>query len=50
MTPELAKASAHAELAERFSVVVLVYQAFEEQVRFNMPAPLWPDGQSLPQL
>ncbi|WP_419657485.1 conserved uncharacterized protein, YcaO-like [Desulfosarcina variabilis str. Montpellier] len=37
MTPELAKASAHAELAERFSGG-LFYQDFEEQVRFNLPA------------
>lgn len=37
MTPELARASAHAELAERFSGG-LFYPAFEEQVRFNMPA------------
>jgi hypothetical protein len=37
MTPELAKASAYAELAERFSAG-LFYQAFEEQVRYNMPA------------
>ena len=37
LTPALAKASAHAELAERFSGG-LFFQAFEEQVRFNMPA------------
>ena len=37
LTPELAKASAHAELAERFSGG-LFFQHFEEQVRFNMPA------------
>jgi YcaO-like protein with predicted kinase domain len=37
LTPELAKASAHAELAERFSAG-LFYRQFEEQVRFNMPA------------
>ena len=37
LTPELAKASAHAELAERFSGG-LFFQDFEEQVRFNMPA------------
>ena len=37
LTPELARASAHAELAERFSGG-LFFQAFEEQVRFNMPA------------
>ena len=37
LTPELAAASAHAELAERFSGG-LFFQAFEEQVRFNMPA------------
>ncbi len=37
MTPALAKASAHAELAERFSGG-LFFQDFEEQVRFNMPA------------
>ncbi len=37
LTPELARASAHAELAERFSGG-LFYSVFEEQVRFNMPA------------
>jgi len=37
LTPELSKASAHAELAERFSGG-LFFQDFEEQVRFNMPA------------
>lgn len=37
LTPQLSKASAHAELAERFSGG-LFFQAFEEQVRFNMPA------------
>lgn len=37
LTPLLAKASAHAELAERFSGG-LFFQEFEEQVRFNMPA------------
>jgi ribosomal protein S12 methylthiotransferase accessory factor len=37
LSPTLAKASAHAELAERFSGG-LFFQAFEEQVRFNMPA------------
>ncbi|MCG6909401.1 MAG: YcaO-like family protein [Deltaproteobacteria bacterium] len=37
LTPMLSKASAHAELAERFSGG-LFYPAFEEQVRFNMPA------------
>lgn len=37
LTPLLAKASAHAELAERFSGG-LFFQAFEERVRFNMPA------------
>jgi len=37
LTQTLSKASAHAELAERFSGG-LFYQAFEEQVRFNMPA------------
>lgn len=37
MSPALAKASAHAELAERFSGG-LFYQDFEERVRFNMPA------------
>ena len=37
MTPELAKASAHAELAERFSAG-LFYEVFEERVRFNIPA------------
>jgi ribosomal protein S12 methylthiotransferase accessory factor len=37
LTPELARASAHAELAERFSGG-LFFAEFEEQVRFNMPA------------
>lgn len=37
LTPLLSKASAHAELAERFSGG-LFFQAFEEQVRYNMPA------------
>jgi len=37
LTPELSKASAHAELAERFSGG-LFFQDFEEQGRFNMPA------------
>ncbi|BBO91814.1 YcaO-like family protein [Desulfosarcina ovata] len=37
VTPELAKASAYAELTERFSGG-LFFQDFEEQVRFNMPA------------
>lgn len=37
LTPQLARASAHAELAERFSGG-LFFQDFEEQVRFNMPA------------
>lgn len=37
ITPELAEASAHAELAERFSAG-LFYQNFEERVRFNIPA------------
>jgi ribosomal protein S12 methylthiotransferase accessory factor len=37
ITPELAEASAHAELAERLSAG-LFYPAFEEQVRFNTPA------------
>jgi len=37
ITPELAKASAHAELAERFSAG-LFYPVFEERVRFNIPA------------
>jgi YcaO-like protein with predicted kinase domain len=37
LTPLLSKASAHAELAERFSGG-LFYKAFEERVRFNMPA------------
>ncbi len=37
ITPELAEASAHAELAERFSAG-LFYPIFEEQVRFNTPA------------
>lgn len=37
ITPELAEASAHAELVERLSAG-LFYPAFEEQVRFNVPA------------
>ena len=37
VTPPLAKASAHAEMAERFSGG-LFFPAFEERVRFNMPA------------
>jgi YcaO-like protein with predicted kinase domain len=37
MTPEMAEASAHAELAERFSAG-LFYAVFEERVRFNIPA------------
>ena len=37
LTPQLAMASAHAELAERFSAG-LFYGHFEEQVRFNLPA------------
>ncbi len=37
ITPELAEASAYAELAERFSAG-LFYQVFEERVRFNIPA------------
>jgi ribosomal protein S12 methylthiotransferase accessory factor len=37
LSPVLAKASAHAELVERFSGG-LFFQAFEERVRFNMPA------------
>ncbi len=37
LSPVLARASAHAELAERFSGG-LFFQDFEEQVRFNMPA------------
>ena len=37
ITPELAKASAYAELAERFSAG-LFYPVFEERVRFNIPA------------
>jgi YcaO-like protein with predicted kinase domain len=37
VTPELAEASAYAELAERFSAG-LFYQNFEERVRFNIPA------------
>ena len=36
ITPELAEASAYAELAERFSAG-LFYPVFEEQVRFNVP-------------
>lgn len=37
LTPELAQASAYAELAERFSAG-LFYQVFEERVRYNIPA------------
>ena len=37
LTPLLARASAHAEMAERFSGG-LFFPLFEEQVRFNMPA------------
>ncbi len=37
ITPEMAEASAYAELAERFAGG-LFYPAFEEQVRFNVPA------------
>lgn len=37
LTPALAKASAYAELAERFSAG-LFFQEFEERVRFNIPA------------
>ena len=37
ITPELAEASAYAELAERFSAG-LFYANFEERVRFNIPA------------
>ena len=37
ITPELAEASAYAELAERFSAG-LFYPVFEERVRFNIPA------------
>lgn len=37
LTPVLAEASAHAEMAERFSGG-LFFPSFEEQVRFNMPA------------
>lgn len=37
ITPELAEASAYAELAERLSGGMF-YQVFEEQVRFNIPA------------
>jgi YcaO-like protein with predicted kinase domain len=37
ITPELAEASAYAELAERFSSG-LFYPVFEERVRFNIPA------------
>jgi len=36
LTPELAEASAYAELAERLSAG-LFYPVFEEQVRFNVP-------------
>jgi ribosomal protein S12 methylthiotransferase accessory factor len=37
ITPELAEASAYAELAERFSAG-LFYPVFEERVRYNIPA------------
>jgi YcaO-like protein with predicted kinase domain len=37
INPELAEASAYAELTERFSAG-LFYPVFEEQVRFNVPA------------
>jgi ribosomal protein S12 methylthiotransferase accessory factor len=37
ITPELAEASAYAELAERLSAG-LFYPVFEEQIRFNAPA------------
>jgi YcaO-like protein with predicted kinase domain len=37
ITPELAEASAYAELVERLSAG-LFYPVFEEQVRFNLPA------------
>lgn len=37
ISPELAKASAYAELTERISAG-LFYPVFEEQVRFNLPA------------
>ncbi len=37
VTPELAEASAYAELAERFSSG-LFYPVFEERVRYNIPA------------
>ncbi len=37
ITPELARASAYAELAERFSAG-LFYPVFEQEVRFNVPA------------
>lgn len=37
ITPQLAEASAYAELAERFSAG-LFYPVFEERVRFNIPA------------
>jgi len=37
ISPELAEASAYAELAERFSAG-LFYPVFEERVRFNIPA------------
>jgi ribosomal protein S12 methylthiotransferase accessory factor len=37
ITPELAEASAYAELAERFSAG-LFYPIFEERVRYNIPA------------
>ena len=37
ITPELAEASAYAELAERFSAGMF-YPVFEERVRFNIPA------------
>lgn len=37
VSPELAEASAYAELAERFSAG-LFYPVFEQEVRFNLPA------------
>ncbi len=45
VSPELAAASAHAELAERFSGG-LFYPVFEEEVRFNVPALYGPETQS----
>jgi ribosomal protein S12 methylthiotransferase accessory factor len=42
ISPELAEASAHAELAERFSAG-LYYPLFEEKVRFHLPVIYGPE-------